>query len=387
VADSRGLDEDALIAAARDATGLSDLGDEGFRAGLRALIRTYEENEFTEKGRTRNQRRLVNLLSVRMQLEATWREHPEILERPVRRPMVLTGLPRSGTSALFNLLAEDPAARPLRLWETQFPAPPDGWTEAKRGEPDPRHAAMRDYYEQGRKKNPEFTKIHFASADTPEECVLIHAYAFHGVQNGIEVMMEPYASWYREQDLRPMYAYEKRILQTLDWQRPGERWLLKAPAHMWGLEGLVETFPDVGIVWSHRTPLRAIASVCSMTQTLMQTRVGLDAKALGGVVMDFYATSLERGLEARDRMDAARFIDVTHDDFVRDGMQAATRIYDHFGLPLPEQAAAAMRARVENHPKGRHGEHDYGLEEFGLSREDVVQRFGPYVERFGLDWE
>lgn len=378
---------DDLIAAAREATGLSDLGDEGFRPGLEALVETYRAHAFTEKGHARNRRRLVNLLSVRMQLEATWKAHPEILERPVERPLVLTGLPRSGTSALFNLLAEDPAARPLRLWETQFPAPPEGWTEAQRGEPDPRHAAMQQYYEEGRKKNPDFTKIHFASADTPEECVLIHAYAFGGVQNGIEIMMEPYASWYRAQDLLPLYAYEKKILQTLDWQRPGERWLLKAPAHMWGLEALVGTFPDVGIVWSHRTPLRAIASVCSMTHTLMKTREDLDPKGLGPVVMDFYATSLERGLEARDRMDSARFIDVTHDDFVADGMSAARRIYGHFGLPLRDAAEKAMKARVENHPKGRHGAHDYGLEEFGLTRDAVVERFTPYVERFGLDWE
>lgn len=387
VAEEWALDEEALLAAAREATGLADFGEDDFRAGLRALIQTYSENSFSEKGRKRNHRRVMGLLTARLQMQALWTKHPEILDRPVAQPLVLTGLPRSGTSALFNLLAEDPAARPLRLWETQFPFPPDGWTVEQRGEPDPRRDAMEAYYAKGREKNPDFTKIHFASADTPEECVLIHAYAFGGVQNGTEVMLEPYGTWYREQNLEPMYAYEKRILQLLEWQRPGQRWLLKAPAHMWGVDALVKTFPDVGIVWSHRTPLRAIASVCSMTQTLMATHEDVDPHQLGPVVMDFYATSLERGLAARDALDPARFIDVTHDDFVKDNMGAAHRIYDHFGHPLEGDALASMQARAKSHTKGQHGTHDYGLDEFGLTDEQVKARFEPYVARFGLDWE
>ena len=160
--------------------------------------------------------------------------------------MVLTGLPRSGSSALFNLLASVPAARALLLWETQFPDPLEG---AEAGAPDPRRAAIEAHYAKSREQNPEFTKIHFASADTPEECVLLHAYSMTGVHLGTEVMIEPYASWYRHHDLHGMYAYYKTLLQMLDWQRPGERWLLKAPAHMWGIDALIDTFPDVSIVW------------------------------------------------------------------------------------------------------------------------------------------
>ncbi len=381
------LDEERLIAEAREATGLDDLGDESFRPGLRALIETYTGHPFSEKGRKRNHRRLVSLLSTRLQLEAAWRRHPEVLERPVPHPVVLTGLPRSGTSALFNLLAADPAARPLRLWETQFPFPHEHFSVEQRDAADPRRDMLEAYYAKGREKNPDFTKIHFASADTPEECVLIHAYALGGVQLGIEIFMEPYASWYRAQDLFPIYTYEKKILQLLDWQRPGERWLLKAPAHMWGIRELVQTFPDVAIVWSHRTPLRAIASVCSMTRSLMVTREGVDPKELGPQVMDFYATSLERGLAARDQLDPARFVDVTHDDFVADAMGTVRRVYAEAGLDLPDAAARPMQAHVDGHPKDRHGSHDYGLEEFGLTVEAVKSRFAPYVERFQLDWE
>jgi len=297
---------------------------------------------------------------------------------------VLTGLPRSGTSALFNLLGADPAARPLLLWETQFPDPFEG---LEPGAKDPRHAAIEAYYEKSRKDNPEFTKIHFASADTPEECVLLHAFSLNGVHHGSEVMLEPYASWYRDQDLREMYTYYRTLLQMLDWQRPGDRWLLKAPAHMWAIDALIETFPDVSIVWSHRNPLACTASICSMTHLLMEDQVDMSKEVLGPIVMDFYATSLERGLAVRDTCDPARFIDVNHDDFVDDSLKTVDGIYNHFALDTTDESRTAMQEHIAANPKGRHGKHEYHLDDWGLTSEEVTNRFAPYIERFNIKME
>jgi hypothetical protein len=381
------LDEDELIASAVAETGLADFGGDDFRPGLRALVETYEGNAFDERGRHRNRRRLLGLLTTRLRLEEWWKRHPEVLERRIVNPWVLTGLPRSGTSALFNLLSEDRAARSLRLWEAQFPYPPDGWNEGKRGQPDPRRDAVEAYYARGREKNPDFTQIHFASADTPEECVVIQVYAFGGVQHGVEVMMEPYGSWFRAQPQNGVYAIQRKILQLLDWQRPGERWLLKSPAHMWGLDALLESFPDAGIVWSHRSPMEAIASMCSMIETLMKTRSDLEPAKLGRVVMDFYATSLERGLATRDRLDPARFVDVWHDDFVRDGIGTVARVYEQLGRPLAADTRDAMARRHARHPRHSYGAHAYALDHYGLSPEDIRARFSDYVERFDLRWD
>jgi hypothetical protein len=375
------FDEQDLLREAQESTGLSDFGPDDFRDGLRALIATYDGNAFNERGRKRNRRRLLQLLTTRLRTEAAFRRHPEIRERELPKPMVLTGLPRSGTSALFNLLAQDPAARPLRLWETQSPDPLEGLAV---GQPDPRRDAVEAHFARGREKNPAFTRIHYTSADTPEECVLLHAYAMNGVQLGIEVMLEPYASWYRAQNLRSMYAYYEDLLRMLDWQRPGDRWLLKAPAHMWAIDALVETLPDVSIVWSHRDPLLCIASICSMTHAMMAVQMDVDKLELGPVVLDFYATSLERGLAARDRCDPARFVDVTHDDFVADSLAVADRIYEHFGLPLGSETRGAMEDHVRANPKGKHGGHEYALDEYGLARDQVLGRFAGYVERFGI---
>jgi hypothetical protein len=372
-----------LMAEAREAAdGLSDFGSNDFIAGLDALCATYDAAEWVEKGRKRNRRRLVGLLATRLKLTDAFKRHPEILERALTKPMVLTGLPRSGTSALFNLLAEDPDARPLRLWETQFPEPLE---DLEPGAPDPRRAMIEAYQQQMNERNPEFAKIHFASADTPEECVLIHAYALHGVQLGVEIMLEPYGSWFRRQDLRPLYAYYADLLRLLDWQRPGNRWLLKAPAHMWAIDALIETLPDVSIVWSHRNPVACTASICSMTHTLFGSSMEVDTAALGPVVMDWYATSLERGLAARDRSDPARFVDVNHDDFVTDSMGVIGQIYSYFSMPMPAAAETAMARYVAAHPKDKHGKHEYDLDTYGLSLEQVNARFAPYVERFGIE--
>ncbi len=370
-----------ILEESRKGAGLEDFGPGDIRPGLEALAATYETGGFNERGRKRNRRRLVQLLVTRLKMQAVFDANPEILERPIRKPMVLTGMPRSGTSALFNLLARDPSARPLLLWETQFPDPLEG---LKPGQPDPRRDALEAHYAKSREENPEFTKIHYAAADNPEECVLIHAYSFHGVQMGVEIMLEPYASWYRRQDLGEMYTYYRRTLQLLDWQRPGERWLLKAPAHMWGIDPLIETFPDVSILWSHRDPLQCTASICSMTWTMLDPVAETTKEALGPVVMDFYATSLERGLAMRDQQDPGRFIDVTHDDFVADSLGMARRIYDHYEMPVSPAASQAFEQQVAANPQGKHGKHEYALEEYGLDPDQVRERFAAYIERFQI---
>ncbi len=371
---------DELLAEARASAKLSDFGGDDFMAGLRALCRTYELPAWSEKGRARNRKRLVGLLATRLKVQAAFAAHPEILARPVKQPVFLTGLPRSGTSALFSLLGADPAARPLRLWETQCPDP----LPLPPGTPDPRRAAIDAYYAQGREKRPEWTKIHFTSADTPEECVLLHAYAMHGVQMGVEIFLEPYASWVQGEaaDLRGLYAHQKRMLQLLDWQRPGERWLLKAPAHLWGLDALVATFPDAAVVWNHRDPVACIASACSMTQALMAT-LDFPAERLGPAVLEFYARSLDRGLAVREKLGPARFFDVPYAEFTADPLGCAERIYAHFALPLPPASREALRAFAAENPEGKHGKHDYALAQYGLDEERVRARFAGYVARFG----
>ncbi len=174
------FDDEELLAEARAEAGLVDFGA-GHLDRLRMLVRTYEENPFHERGRARSRRQLVRLLVTRLRVIEAWRRHPEILSRPIREPWFLTGLPRSGTSALFNLLAADPSARALRNWEARIPEPLEGLAP---GAPDPRRAALAASYERGRAEHPEFAAMHYTSVDTPEECVLLQGSSFSSVHTG-----------------------------------------------------------------------------------------------------------------------------------------------------------------------------------------------------------
>jgi hypothetical protein len=375
------LSEASLLDEARQQTGLSDFGDDRFREGLRILLETYERAGLTEKGRKAARRRVSRLLQTRLRIEEAFRRHPEIREREIRSPVYLTGLPRTGTSALFNLLGIDPASRPLLTWEGMFPDPVEGLAP---GEEDPRLRAMRERYEQARASGLSFDAIHFVRPDGPEECVLLQAHAFCDVQIGVEPLMEPYGSWFLKQDLRPMYAYYRDLLKLLDWQRPGERWLLKSPAHLWALDILVEMFPDVCLIWTHRNPMQILPSYCSMMAALMSQREELDKTELGPVVLEFLARSLERGLAARERSDPSRFVDVDYRQFVADPMASVTQVYRAFQLELGAETERAMQEYVAANPQKRHGTHSYSMDEYGLTPEQVRTRLKFYIDRFDL---
>jgi hypothetical protein len=227
-------------------------------------------------------------------------------------------------------------------------------------------------------------KIHAVSADGPEECVQLLAHSLGGVQNGIEPMISPYREHFFDQDLRPIYAYYADLLRLVDWQRPGERWLLKSPAHLWALDLLVEQFPDACIVQTHRNPLQIIGSYCSMMVALMAIRERVEPLELGPLVLEYLARSVERGMAARERTSASRFVDVSYQGFLADPLATATRIYAAFDLALPPATEAAMRAHVAANPQNKHGSHAYSLAEFGLTPEMVTRRLARYIDRFEL---
>lgn len=373
------LDLEDMLAEARRATGLDNFGDDGFREGLSVLLETYRSNGYSEGARRQLRARAVGLLSERLRIEDAWRKYPEIRDERIVAPVYLTGLPRTGTSALLNLLALDPAMRPMALWEGMNPAPLPG-RPAK--EDDPRYVGLRDFLDHMYAKNPEFGAIHHTSADTPEECIHLLNHTFADVQFGVEVLMEPYASWFRSRDHRATYRYYADILRMLQWQRPGGRFLLKSPAHLWALDVIVELFPDASIVITHRDPIESVASYSSMMEALMVGR-DFDRRELGPVVMEYLAAKTDHALACRERIDPTRILDVDYGDFVDDPVATAGRIYDRFGMEAGDELRGAWQAHVAAHPQGEHGEHDYTLEEFGLSAAAIRDRFAAYLASRG----
>jgi hypothetical protein len=388
-AETISLAEEDLLARAREATGLTDFGEDGFRDGLRALVAMYTTTaRMTPQGRKSTRRRLIELLSNRLRIAEAFRQHPEIRARPIRRPVYLTGLPRTGTSALFNVLAMDPASRPLLFWEGRHPDPlfEEGVVtrSAASGVLDPRFVALSAALERGRQNNPAFAKIHYVRADGPEECVVLLAHTLSSVMMGTEPLLAPYDAWFQAQDPRPSYAYYGDLLRLIDWQRPGERWLLKSPCHLWAIDVLVEMFPDACIVQTHRNPLQIIGSYCSMMAALMAGREAFDPSELGSAVLEYLSRSVERAMAARERTDPKRFVDIQYRHFLADPMGTVERVYGAFGLELDGATADAMARHLREEVQNKHGSHDYTLAQFGLSEERVKKRLAAYVERFDV---
>lgn len=370
------LDLEDILAEARSSAGLDDFGDDGFREGLSVLLETYRTNGYSEGAHRQLRGRIVGLLAERLRIEDAWAQHPEIRDVPIVAPMFLTGLPRTGTSALLNLLARDTAMRPMELWEGMNPAPLPG-RPAK--EDDPRYTSLKEFLDHLYTENPEFGAIHHTTADTPEECIHLLNHTFADVQFGVEVLMEPYGSWFQAQDHGAGYRYYADILRMLAWQRPGERFLLKTPAHLWALDILVDMFPDCSIVITHRDPVECVASYASMMEALMEGRT-FDRRELGPVVMEYLAAKMNHALACREHIDPARILDVQYTDLLADPATAARDIYAQFSIPVTPELERAWVDHVGTHPQGEHGSHDYSLAGYGLTEAQVRERFAAYLE-------
>ena len=372
------FDADELIAEAVEQTGFDDFGEMPYREGLEALLQTYDRNVADPAGRKRCRDRVVYQLASRLKLENSFKTIDGWQEQEITAPVFVTGLPRSGTSALLNLLEAAPENRSPLQWEVQFP---DVWPDSKPGDKDPRYDFLAEALEDSR--DSEFAKIHFVDADTPEECVLLHSYALHGVQLGFEIMLEPYRSWLLGQDLEPLYRFQKKVMQLLNWRKPGQQWMLKAPAHMFGIDAILKVFPDARFVWCHRDPQKVVPSINSMNRVVLGMYMGdyshLDMGEMGRSVMEWYALSLERGLAMREKLPPELFVDCSQQEFVDDPMGVVQKVYDSFGLELAADSRAALQAHVDANPKGKHGRHEYNLDEYGLTRELIDARFTFYT--------
>jgi len=374
------FDLKALLAEARENAGLEDFGGDDFLPGLQSLLETYDRNNFTEVSRKTLRQRMLDLLVSRLNVEAAWQRHPEVLDLPITRPLFLTGLPRTGTSALLNVLSNDSATRELKLWEAHNPSPLEGLAP---GEEDPRYLQVKAYYDHMNATS-DFKKIHYMTADSAEECIFLTNHTFQDAAYGFEVFLEPYASFYREVDRRPQYQYHADLLRLLQWQRPADRWLLKTPSHIRHLDIIAEQHPDCGMIVTHRNPLEVIGSYSSMMMAVLPEQTHTDPEDMGRRVLELLAGQMDHSMATRETIDPERILDVQYVDFVDDTMAVVDRVYQHLSLPYPDEARDAIAAYVDDHPRGKHGSHDYKLEEFGLTEKQVLDRFAKYIDTYQI---
>jgi len=382
------MEADALIEQARRETGLEDFGDPGIEEGLGVLLEALEnEARLHAVGRIAARRDVVHLLKNRLRLEADRQRWPGIARQQIRAPLFIVGMPRSGTTLLHGLLGQDPVCRVPRAWEVMHPSPPPA--PHARGV-DPRIARAEREMRWLDRLAPDFRVVHTVGAMQPQECIAITSHTFASARFHTTYWVPGYQAWLCRQDPGPVYAYHRRFLQHLHWRGDGERWVLKAPAHLFGLEALFRTYPDAAVVHTHRDPVQALASVASLSAVLQgafSDRV--DLPAIGQEVAERWHAGVERAWQVRERLAGLRerFFDVHYRDLAHDPMAVVRGVYAHFGWRLSEEARERMRHFLASNPKGKHGRHRYSLRTFGLDPERESRRFEAYRAHFGIEPE
>ena len=379
------LEPDALREAAVAQTGLDDFGGPSFDEPLEALCTSLrEEAGLSPAGAAMAGGQLVGHLRTKLLTADLLKRHPEIRSVPIERPIVIAGLPRSGTTHLHNLLSADPALRSLPYWESLEPVPVPGDPPGEAG-----IAARRERTRVGLEFTnaamPHFKAMHEMTADHTHEEIQLLAPIFSTALFESQWRVPGYGEWYAASDQRPAYAYLRQMLQVLQWLRGGTRWVLKSPSHLEQFGPLMEAFPDATVVLTHRDPVTVTASFATMVSYSARTSVAHpDPVAIGA----YWAPRTEQFLMAavRDRhlLPAQRSTDVLFRDFMADEWAVVERIYSLADQPLTADTRAALQRYLDTHPRGRHGTVRYDLQTVGLDLAERRAALRPYSEHFGV---
>jgi hypothetical protein len=377
------LDSARLLELAAERTGLTDVGDLPFREGIDVLLWSLEHESGHPPQRAAEiaDNLVLPALVKRLRLVDDRKRYPGIADQQVTAPIVITGLPRTGSTHLQALLATRPGARSPLEWEMRLPSPPP---EAVTADADPRVAEVQRAIDE-RPGAARLQRIHPYGARRPEQCVGLIDWGFANQTYLAYQRIPSYYEWYLNADQRIVYEHHRRFLQHLQFRHPGA-WVLKWPKHLFGLDALLDVYPDARIVWTHRDPATVIPSSVSFVGTLRSMNSPVfDPRRFGAEWSALEETGLHRGLAVRDRVGDSRFLDVHYNDLITDPVGAVIRIYRHLGLPVDDETVRRAADFQEDNPQGKHGAHDYTPEQFGFVPEWVRRRFAAYTERFGIE--
>jgi hypothetical protein len=366
-----------LQASASRRTGLDDFGPDDYTDGLAVLLDSLAADAaLTPAGAKAMRGLLRGVLMARLGSEAAWQANPTCAEVAIARPVFITGLPRTGTTALHRLLTADPATQGLEMWLAQVPQPrPPRETWADNVVFQYIQAGFAQHHEE----HPEFMGVHYMAADQVEECWQLLQQSMRSVSFETLAYVPGYSAWLRAQDWTGAYRRHRRNLQLIGLNDVGRRWVLKNPRHLFALDALLAVYPDALVIQTHRAPRTAVASACSLAA---HASAGWSPAFAGGLIgrtqLDLWARGLALFTAERARHDPARFCDVRYEDLVADPVGTVEAVYGYFGLPLAGAAADAIRILAASSATGQPADaaaHRYTLAEFGLSGADVDERF------------
>ena len=369
---------DDLHASATRRTGLADFGPDDYTDGLAVLLDSYtSEAGLTPLGAKMQRTFLRGALTARLLSQAGWQAHPDHDQVPIDRPVFVTGLPRTGTTALHRLLTADPSSQGLEMWLTQAPQPrpPRGaWAD------DPVFQYIQSGFSRHHEEHPEFMGVHYIAADQVEECWQLLQQSMRSVSFETLAHVPGYSAWLRGQDWTAAYRRHRSNLQMIGLHDGDKRWVLKNPSHLFALGALLDVYPDALVIQTHRSPRTAIASACSLAaQASAGWSKAFTGTTIGRSQLDLWARGLSVFTAGRRRRDPAQFYDVRYDDLVADPVGTVEAVYGHFGLPLTGAAMDAVRSLATAARAGGDSAHRYSLDEFGLTGGEVDERFSAYT--------
>jgi hypothetical protein len=381
------LDGERLCAAARRRTKLEDFGEPAVDPALAVLIDSLEEDAGLHPlGRFLIRVHLQSILETRLRLAEYWKDKQERLRKvSLRRPVFIVGMPRSGSTFLHELLAEDPENRAPQVWEVMFPVPDDelgGRDKRKRI----RKADTCLWW--FRRLAPQADSVYPMRATTPHECVAIHSYTLLSQEFISTCRVQSYEEFLARTDLRPAYAWQRRFLQHLQLGAPAKRWVLKSPDHVYGLEELFSIFPDAHVIQTHRNPLEVVRSSTELTRVL-QGLFGWKGERSEVAAREarILAAGTERSMRFRDQHPelAHRFIDVKYSDLTSDALTTVKEVYQRLDCSL--SATAENRIRELSAKRSRYAGGRGGFRPAAFARESGVELiFRQYCSRFDLSW-
>jgi len=375
------LDADALCARASADTGLQDFGPAGYRERLEVYLSALRDIDGLHPAGVVNfYGQLLQLLKNRLLLADLLCRHPEINDIELRSPVVIAGLPRTGTTHLHNLLASAPTFRTMPYWESNEPFP----LASEAGiEPDPRRARMDVAVSVINLVMPHFPLMHEMTTDHVHEEIQLLANDFSTMLFETLAHVPAWRDYYQAHDQSPHYRYLATQLKAMQFLRGGERWLLKSPQHLEQVPVLNGVFPDSIVVFTHRDPVPvALSMVAMITYSARMHRSPVPVEQIAGYWIDRLEQMLNALVRDRGVIGPDRSVDVRFDDFMADELGVAERLYALAGEPFTDAARAAITGYLGGHQRGRLGTVATSFEMFGLAEEDLRARFAPYVDRF-----
>ena len=375
------FDADELEQGAMAATGLNDFGSSYYREGLvRTVDALNAEADLNELGHVIQHANISNALIQRLKVIDTCTAHPEIEDEVIEGPVFVIGLPRTGTTALSQLVGADPQFRSLRMWESQQPCPPP---ELVTQHSDPRIAQAEAGLAMMNEMFPLFSSMYNSEATAATECQDLMGMSFRTFHFDGVVRVPGYLAWLMDCDMRETYAFHRTALKLLQWHCPPNLWHLKTPVHMYNLDALVEAYPHAKFMWSHRDPARVLASVCSLIRYCRSWSSDRDdAAELGAEQLECWAEAVRRAMSFRDRVGDGRFADVSFGELQRDAVTTVSKAYEQLGLHFSDDSLRAVQGWAREHEPGAKGAHVYELSDYGLTPDGVREQFAHYLATY-----